>query len=144
MRLNASKLGLLAGLLVERVVGQTTTSESSTDPTTTVSPGAFVKFGDNLNSSKIFNQTGGDVPITWTAPVESLLIVKEVYLHKREQADGDDSVIGKNDDVKSQTDNGKRSVLRIYSNAGLSARQPDSVLLPSEGAGAFYLRGKFI
>ncbi|KAK7753732.1 hypothetical protein SLS62_004356 [Diatrype stigma] len=140
MRLNASKFGLLAGLLVQGVAGQTTTSDSSTEPTTTVSPHAFIKFGDNLNSSAVFKQTDGDVTITWTAPVENLLIVKELKLHRREQTSGDDSVIGQNLDVPSLTDNGKRSAPGIYSNAGLLERRSDSGILPPEGGGAFNLQ----
>lgn len=132
MRLNASNLGLFAGLLVQGVAGQSTTSATSTAPTTTISPGTCVTFENNLNSSKVFKQRDGDVPITFQAVLESHLTVEEVRLHRQEKDGSDDSVIGVGK-ANSLAGMGKRSVLRIHdSNAGLAARQPDSPLLPPE------------
>ncbi|RYP91505.1 hypothetical protein DL770_002351 [Monosporascus sp. CRB-9-2] len=89
MRLNASKIGLFAGLL-----GVVTGQGAAPSGGTGVTPLALIDFGDTFTPPAVFVQTEVAVAeIIWATVTYFNLTVTDVYLYQRGNRDGEDDTL---------------------------------------------------
>ncbi|RYP80138.1 hypothetical protein DL769_002624 [Monosporascus sp. CRB-8-3] len=89
MRLNASKIGLFAGLL-GAVTGQEAAAASEAGLTRQA---ALIDFGSTFPTPAVFSNPQMDVHIIWTPVTNFNLAVTVVYLYMRGVSDGEDDIL---------------------------------------------------